>query len=170
MDRGQFRLCNRIRGTLRHKYVATVVFAALMILAMGAQADTIWDEGIDGPLSSNPASPTMVTLVSPSDQVIGNRTLGEKFFAFTVPVGNTVSSMILDPGMGGALQADIISAFINCGTWDVSAPIELLNPPSCAPSLPPGEYIVRVEALTTQPWNMTIASDVPVELLTFTVN
>lgn len=152
------------------KNITSFIFAALMIFAMGAQADTIWDESVNGALSSNPASPTTVTLASPSDQVIGNGSLGEKFFTFTVPAGNTVSSMILDPGTGGTLQADIISASINCGTWDVTAPVELLDGSNCAPSLPPGDYTVRVDVLGSQPWDMTIASDVPVELLAFTVN
>ena len=155
---------------MKHSYAASVIFAVLIIFAIGVQADTIWDEGVDGLLSSNAASPTPVTLVSSSDQVIGNGTLGEKFFAFTVPVGNTVSSMILDPGLGGALQADIISASINCGTWNVAAPVELLDGSNCAPFLPPGDYTVRVEVLTSQPWDMTIASDVPVELQSITID
>ena len=155
---------------MKHSYAASVIFAVLMIFAIGVQADTIWDESTDGLLSSVAGSPTSVILVSPSDQVMGNGSLGEKFFVFTVPAGNTVSSMILDPGMGGALQADIISASINCGTWDVAAPLELLNGSNCAPSLPPGDYTVRVDVLISMPWNMTIASDVPVELQSLTID
>lgn len=170
MDEGQFRLCIRIGGTLRHKYVATVVFAALMIFAMGAQADTIWDEGTDGPLSSNPASPTTVTLVSPSDQVLGLGPLGLHIFQFTVPVGNSVDSMIIDPG-SGAMTVELVSASINCPPLPASAaPGEILNGSSCAPALPPGDYTFLVDVLTSSAWAVTIASDVPVELLTFTVN
>jgi len=155
---------------LKPKHTARIVFAVLMTLAIGAQADTIWDESVDGLLSSSAASPTVVTLVSPSDLVIGNGSLGEKFFMFTVPAGESVSSMFLDPGMGGILAADIISASINCGTYNVIAPVELLDGSNCAPSLPPGVYTVRVEVFGSQPWNMTITSTVPVELQSFTID
>lgn len=151
------------------KHATILIFAILMTFAAGAQADTIWDESVDGLLSSNPASPTTVTLVSPLDLVVGNGSPGDKYFQFTVPAGNTVSSLFLDPGTGGLQEADIISASINCGTWNVVAPVELLDGSNCAPSLPPGVYTVHINVLTTEPWDLTISSDVPVELQSLTI-
>ncbi len=142
----------------------------MMTFTIAAQADTIWDEGVNGPLSSTVGIPTVVTLVSPSDQVIGIGSLGDKYFSFTVPAGNTVSSMVLDPGIGGILVADIISLSINCGPYSVNIPTELLDGAVCVTSLPPGDYLVHVEVIGSQPWDLTIASDVPVELQSLTID
>ena len=160
----------RIGGTLIHKSVATIVFAFLMTTAAVAVADTIWDEGVDGLLSTNPASPTVVTLVSPSDLVIGGGPGGLHVFGFTVPAGKTVSSMIIDSTTGW-LTVEVVSAAINCPPRSVIATsVEMLDGASCAPALPPGDYTFIVDVITPpQPWNVTIASDVPVELLSLTV-
>lgn len=155
---------------MRTKKAASIVFAVMMTFAIGARADTIWDETVDGLLSSNAGTPTPVTLVSPSDMVAGNGSLGDKYFVFTVPAGDSVSSLMLFPGTGGILQADIISASINCGTYNVNAPTELLGGSSCAPILPPGDYTIHVNVLGSQPWAMTIASTVPVALQSFTID
>lgn len=152
------------------KHTTSFIFVALMIFAMGAQADTIWDESIDGALSSNPASPTTVTLASPSDQVLGLGTLGLHVFQFTIPAGNGVDSMIIDPG-AGIMTVELVSASINCPALAaVGAPAEILNGSSCAPALPPGDYTFLVDVLASASWSVTITSDVPVELLAFTVN
>lgn len=160
----------RIGGALKLRFVAAIVFAFLMTTATGAVADTIWDEGVDGLLSTNPASPTVVTLVSPSDLVIGGGPGGLHVFGFTVPTGKTVSSMIIDSTTGW-LTVEVVSAAINCPPRSVIATsAEMLDGSSCAPALPPGDYTFIVDVITPpQPWNVTIASDVPVELLSLTV-
>jgi len=155
---------------VRSRQAASIVFAVIITFAFVAQADTIWDESVNGLLSSTPASPTVVTLVSPIDLVLGNGSVGDKYFVFTVPAGETVTSMVLDPGIGGILQANIISTAINCGTWTVTGPIELLDGASCAPALPPGDYTVHVLVLGSQPWIMTITGTVPVGLQSFTID
>lgn len=159
-----------IGGALKLRFFATVVLAFVMTAATGAVADTIWDEGVDGPLSTNPASPTVVTLVSSSDVVIGAGPGGLHVFAFTVPVGKTVSSMIIDSTTGW-LTVEVVSAAINCPPRSVIATsVEMLDGASCAPALPPGDYTFIVDVDTPpQAWNVTIASDVPVELLSLTV-
>jgi hypothetical protein len=160
----------RVGGALKHTFVTTIVFAFLMTTAAVAAADTIWDEGVDGLLSTNPASPTVVTLVSPSDLVIGGGPGGLHVFGFTVPAGKTVSSMIIDSTTGW-LTVEVVSAAINCPPRSVIATsVEMLDGVSCAPALPPGDYTFIVDVDTPpQAWNVTIASDVPVELLSLTV-
>jgi hypothetical protein len=141
-----------------------------MTTATGAVADTIWDEAVNGLLSTNPANPTIVTLVSPSDVVIGGGPGGLHVFGFTVPAGKTVTSMIMDSTTGW-LTVEVISAGINCPPRSVIATsVELLDGASCAPFLPPGDYTFVVDVDTPpQAWNVTIASDVPVELVSLTV-
>ena len=149
---------------------AAIVVVAVLSMAAGVQADTIWDEGTNGPLSTNTGSPTPLTLVSPSDQVIGSAVAGNHVFQITVPVGNTVSSMIAATPTG-LMTVEVVSAAINCPPRTVHlTSAELLDGVSCAPNLPPGAYtfVVFVET-PPQPWDITIASDVPVELLSLTV-
>lgn len=65
--------------------------------SISAVSAVIYDEAIDGDLSDR-TTPTPVVLVSPSDQVIGN-VGGVDFddcFVFSVPAGNSVSSIVLD--------------------------------------------------------------------------
>ena len=52
----------------------------------------------------------------------------------------------------------------------IASVVELLDGASCAPSLPPGDYTFIVDVDTPpQAWNVTIASDVPVELQSLTI-
>jgi hypothetical protein len=141
------------------------MFAVAMTLAAGLHADTIWDEGVDGPLSTNPASPTPLVLVSPSDLVIGGAPAGLHVFQITVPVGNTVTSMIAETATG-LMTVEVVSASINCPPRMVHlTSVELLDGASCAPFLPAGDYTFIIDLDTPpQPWNVTIASDLPVEL------
>lgn len=158
-----------IGGALKLGSVTAVVFVFLMTFAMGAQADTIWDEGTDGPLSTAAGSPTVVTLVSSSDQVIGLGVLGLHVFQFTVPAGKQVDSMLMDPTTG-VMEVEVVSAAINCPPRGVFAgTAELLDGSSCAPALPPGDYTFIVNVLSAGLWNITIASDVPVELQSLSV-
>jgi len=159
-----------IGGALKLKYATIIVVAFLMTTVSGVFADTIWDEGVNGLLSTNPASPTVVTLVSPSDLVIGGGPGGLHVFGFTVPAGKTVSSMIIDSTTGW-LTVEVVSAAINCPPRSVIATsVEMLDGASCAPALPPGDYTFIVDVDTPpQAWNVTISSDVPVELLSLTV-
>jgi hypothetical protein len=102
--------------------------------------------------------------------VIGSAVAGNHVFQITVPAGNTVSSMIA-AAPTGMMTVAVASATINCPPRFVHlTSVELLDGSSCAPALPPGDYtfVVFVET-PPQPWDITISSDVPVELQTFIV-
>ena len=152
----------------------STVAICLMALTFNAGADDIWNETNDGPLSTDPLAPTAVTLVSPSDLVVGDGSMGAKYFTFNVPTGETVSSIVVDPGMGGIMTADVwmfsatASGTANCGQYQVLAPTELLDGSNCAPSLTAGDHTIGLNVVTSTPWTVTIASTVPVELQSFT--
>jgi len=156
---------------VKSRIPSVFVFAMMMICAAGLHADTIWDEGVNGPLSTNPASPTPLTMVGPSDLVVGGATAGLHVFQITVPAGNTVSSMIIDTPTG-LLTVEVVSAGINCPARGVHlTSLEILDGMSCAPFLSlPGDYTFIVDvAAPAQPWDVTITSDLPVELQSFSV-
>ena len=50
-----------------------------------------------------------------------------------------------------------------------SFPAEMLTPPGCVSTLPAGDYTIVLTELTAIPWNVSIDSDVPVELQVFTI-
>lgn len=151
---------------------AAVIFLAF---AVNAGADVIWNETGDGPLSAVAAAPTVVTLVSASDLVVGDGSIGLKYLTFTVPVGETVSSIIVDPGTGGLMTANFwlfsnnASSPANCGEYQVLLPTEILSPGNCALSLATGDYTLGLNVVTTTPWTVAITSTVPVELQSFSI-
>ena len=91
---------------MRKTRFALPAAVAFLAFTMSTGADEIWNETGDGPLSALAAAPTLVTLVSPSDLVVGDGSMGVKYLTFTVPAGETVSSIIVDPGTGGLMTAD----------------------------------------------------------------
>jgi len=145
----------------------------IALSVFGVGADEIWNETGDGALSSNQALPTLVTLVSTSDLVVGDGTMGVKYFTFNVPAGESVSSVIVDPGQGGLMTADVwlfsttATTPANCSQFTILAPTELLGVPDCAPSLLPGDHTIGLNVVTSTPWMVAIVSTVPVELQTF---
>lgn len=161
---------------MRKEWLISAAAIVLLVFAGSASADEIWNETGDGALSFTAATPTLVTLVSASDVVVGNGSLNWKYFTFTVPTGETVSSIFVDPGVGGGMTADIwmfsntATGASNCGQFLVSSPMELLGAPSCAPSFVAGDYTIGLDVGITAPWTVTITSSVPVEIQTFTID
>jgi len=155
--------------------IVTVATLVLMVCAAGVGADEIYNEGTDGPLSVDPANPTVVTLVSSSDFVSGDGAGASSFFGFLVPVGETVSSIVVDPGSGGWQLGEFwfgatAAGPATCTGYNVQAPTEILDGgPNCAASLSDGPYVLGLTAVVGMPWTVTITSTVPVELQTFSV-
>ena len=69
-----------------------------IFMASTAMADVIWDEDIDGSLSTDRFNTTdFGTLSVGSNNMIADTVSGiSKFFTFTIAEGNTFSSLILD--------------------------------------------------------------------------
>jgi hypothetical protein len=156
---------------------ASAVMVILLVGAANAGADEIWNEFNDGPISNVGVAPTLVTLVSASDVVVGDGSPGGKFFTFSIPVGETVSSILVDPGTGGIMTGSLwflaaANGIADCGSYTITAPVEMLDGSNCASSLPVGgfyQYTVGLSVLGSSPWTATITSTVPVELQTFSV-
>jgi hypothetical protein len=80
----------------------TIALAGLVAaaFAQSAAAVTIWDEGTDGDLSTDPAAPTSVTVAIGTNSVIGS-TVGSEagpdrdVFTFTVPEGAALTQLLL---------------------------------------------------------------------------
>ena len=80
----------------------TVALAGLVAAAFSypVAAATIWDEGTDGDLSTDPAAPTSVTVALGTNTVIGS-TIGSAegpdrdIFTFTVPDGAALTQLLL---------------------------------------------------------------------------
>ena len=80
----------------------TIALAGLVAaaFAQSAAAVTIWDEGTDGDLSTDPAAPTSVTVAIGTNSVIGS-TVGSEagpdrdIFTFTVPDGAALTQLLL---------------------------------------------------------------------------
>jgi hypothetical protein len=80
---------------------AALAFA--LIVSAPASAATVWDESVNGPLSSNPLAPTALTFAVGSNDVIGEAgqptpngplaPFGQDFFTFTVPTGLHLKSL-----------------------------------------------------------------------------
>jgi hypothetical protein len=65
-------------------------------LAQSAAAATVWDEGVNGDLSSDRLAPTALSLSLGTNRIIGSVTSGERdYFRFTVPVGAAFSQLNL---------------------------------------------------------------------------
>ena len=66
------------------------------VVAQGAVAATIWDEGVSGDLSNDRANPTLLTLAVGTNTIIGSVTAGERdYFRFNLPGGNTFTQLNL---------------------------------------------------------------------------
>lgn len=73
-----------------------VLFLTLALGAQGASAATIWDESVDGDLSSNRLAPTVLTLAVGSNTISGTVIAGERdYFRFNVGAGQQVTQIIL---------------------------------------------------------------------------
>lgn len=87
-----------------HRSVIAIVAAALIPAAAGllpaARADVVWNEGINGDLSSNPLTPTAVTFAPGDNTIIG--TVSEPggdlrdYLTFTLAPGQFLTALTLD--------------------------------------------------------------------------
>lgn len=88
-------------------------FAALLAagLLSAAQANTVWNEAVDGDLSNQGLQPTAVTFASGSNVVLGttgrdgNGVVDRDYFTFTLAPGWQLDALVLLPGstfLGGA--------------------------------------------------------------------
>ena len=82
--------------------VRTIALAGLVAaaFAQSAAAVTIWDEGTDGDLSTDPAAPTSVTVAIGTNTVIGSTVGSDQgpdrdVFTFTVPDGAALTQLLL---------------------------------------------------------------------------
>jgi hypothetical protein len=80
----------------------TIALAGLVAaaFAQSAAAVTIWDEGTDGDLSTDPAAPTSVTVAIGTNSVIGSTVGSDQgpdrdVFTFTVPEGAALTQLLL---------------------------------------------------------------------------
>ena len=98
---------------LRASVCASGLFVAA--LSCSASADVVWDEDIDGSLSTDRFNTTNFgTLSAGSNNMIADTQSGiSKFFTFTIAEGNELSAMILDDwiseddlGFLGMVQGD----------------------------------------------------------------
>lgn len=150
------------------------VIGALLVVALPLGAATLWDETVDGQLSTGSGAPTPLVLVSTSDVILGSASTGYRYATFTVPPGETVESLVIDSGSGLAqldlhfgLNAD--SPAVCGGFATPGAPVEVLDGTTCMGSLVEGDYTIGVNPLVPVAWTVTIGSTVPVELQSFSV-
>lgn len=89
-----------------------LALAGICALSSPALASVVWDENVDGNLSNDPFSPTVLDFNAGSNMVIG-RTLGSStapsdgydVFSFVIEAGETLESIFLDaylPASGGS--------------------------------------------------------------------
>jgi hypothetical protein len=69
-----------------------------LALAVPAAAATIWDEGTNGDLSTDPATPTLITFAPGSNTIIGSVSgtpLDRDYITFTIPAGKVLTHLWL---------------------------------------------------------------------------
>jgi len=112
------------------KTLATVLL--LGVLAVPAMGATIWDEGTNGELSGDPATPTLITFADGSNTIIGtchgnidvSNPVDRDYITFTVPPGMILSHLWLhtwDPDDYGFMSFNAGStSFIPSGATNAS--------------------------------------------------
>lgn len=82
------------------KYLGSLCFAIVVILAATPSfaAPFYFDESINGPISGNPAYPTMLTAGIGDNVLKGGKDndFSGDFISFTVPVSTSVTSIVID--------------------------------------------------------------------------
>jgi hypothetical protein len=77
---------------------------ALVIVAVGAQAQIAYDESVGGDFSNDGLAPTMVSLFSGTNQIFGTTgrdpvgPVDRDYFTVTIPTGFTLNSIVELPG------------------------------------------------------------------------
>jgi len=143
---------------------ATAAVVALMLASLAvphAAASTIWDESVDGPLSTAPESPTPLTVGVGTNSIIATiQGANLDYFSFTLAPGQSLESFLLasyassDPVSWIGLQAgaawtagDNVGSMIaqqHFGTANIGT--NLLGIIPAAP-LAAGTYTVRAQQL-----------------------
>jgi hypothetical protein len=85
------------------RLVAGSTVLATAAACLPAQAQTVWNEAVQGDLSNDGLSPTVVSIINAGDgRVVG--TMGDggsgvdrDYFTFTVPVGAQLSALLINP-------------------------------------------------------------------------
>ncbi|MCA9271988.1 MAG: hypothetical protein KDA31_02965 [Phycisphaerales bacterium] len=85
------------------------VVSAAVAFAAPASADVIWDEAINGDLSSDNLNPTLLAFVPGSNMVFGSTSpepeLDPDYFTMVIPAGYELSSIIFEEYVSGDDQA-----------------------------------------------------------------
>ncbi len=117
------RLTPQNRISMNTPLVHVLPLAALALLAVPAQAATVWSEGVNGDLSTNEGAPTSVAFSIGSNVVTGSvisTTDVRDYFTFTIGAGQALSSIILlaydDPSTGTANDGNTGFNAINIGS------------------------------------------------------
>ena len=84
------------------RWIVPIVVAALSIAAVPAHAATVWDEAVQGDLSSDRLVPTVLTTGAGINAVLGSVGDGgggvdRDYFSFSVPAGWQLAAMVLRP-------------------------------------------------------------------------
>ena len=81
------------------------VVSAAVAFAAPASADVIWDEAINGDLSSDNLNPTLLAFVPGSNMVFGSTSpepeLDPDYFTMVIPAGYELSSIIFEEYVSG---------------------------------------------------------------------
>lgn len=74
----------------------TLATLALLLVAAPASAAVVWNESVQGDLSSNPAAPTPLVFGPGGNTVIGTTTANDRdYLSFVVPPGGTLTGLNL---------------------------------------------------------------------------
>jgi len=106
------------------------IAAAVAFAAPVAHADVLWDEAIDGDLSSDNFNPNLFALTPGSNTIFGSTVadpiLDPDFFTLTVPAGFEISSVIFVRYQSGDDQA-FFAMEVGGQISDTGSPVSLLT-------------------------------------------
>ena len=104
--------------------------AASFAFGAAASADVIWDEAIDGDLSSDNLNPTVLAFAPGSNMVFGdtspNPNLDPDYFTMIIPAGYELSSIIFEEYISGDDQA-FFAVEVGGKITDPGSPVALLS-------------------------------------------
>jgi hypothetical protein len=84
---------------MRHDRFAATAMLALCAVCAPVQASTVWDEALQGDLSSNGLAPTQLPFAVDTNTVIGSVSAGDPdYLSFVVPAGHLLSGVWINPG------------------------------------------------------------------------
>ncbi len=113
---------------MRTRTLATI--AASFAFGAAASADVIWDEAVDGDLSSDNLAPTLLAFAPGSNQVFGDTSpdpdLDPDYFTMVIPAGYELSSIIFEEYISGDDQA-FFAVEVGGQITDPGSPVALLS-------------------------------------------